>query len=33
LDAQAAGNILIPDKEVHIKGIPAILDMIPAGEN
>ena len=32
-DARAAGNILITAQEVHLKGVPAILDLIPAGEN
>ena len=32
-DAVKAGNILITEHEVHLKGIPAILDMIPRGEN
>ena len=32
-DAVKAGNLLITEHEVHLKGIPAILDMIPRGEN
>ena len=32
-DARAAGHILITEQEVHLKGVPAILDLIPAGEN
>ena len=32
-DALTAGNLLITEQEVHLKGVPAILDMIPAGEN
>jgi agmatinase len=32
-DARAAGNLLISEQEVHLQGVPAILDKIPAGEN
>ena len=32
-DALTAGSILITEQEVHLKGVPAILDMIPADEN
>jgi agmatinase len=32
-DALAAGSLLITEQEVHLRGVPAILDMIPADEN
>lgn len=32
-DALAAGNLLITEQEVHDRGVPAVLDLIPPGEN